>query len=355
MTLTRRRLLTWCLGLSLLLAVCLTLGASLGAGGVSLARLLDAVLGGEPLSRAEASIFFQVRLPRVLLAAVLGGCLTLAGVVFQALLRNPLADPYVLGVSGGASIGGVVALMLGAGALSVPVLGLSLGSLAVPAFAFAGALGALFLIQRVATVDGRLTVFTMLLTGVVFNAFSGALIYFLQSLASLQELHAIVFYLMGSIPSLGYPAVLTLSVVALLAVGYLFTLARDYNTLSLGEDGAAQLGVDVETLKVRTFVVGCLLTGLCVAVAGLIGFVGLVVPHLLRLLLGPDHRLLLPAGFLGGAAFLVLADLLARLLLAPTEIPVGVVTALIGGPFFLHLMRRGSVAGTRASSAHARA
>lgn len=348
MTLTRRRLLAWCLGLSLLLAVCLTLGASLGAGGVSLTRLLDALLGGEPLSRVEASILFQVRLPRVLLAAVLGGCLTLAGVVFQALLRNPLADPYVLGVSGGASIGGVVALMLGAGTLSVPILGLgslSLGSLAVPTFAFAGALGALFLIQRVATVDGRLTVFTMLLTGVVFNAFSGALIYFLQSLASLQELHAIVFYLMGSIPSLGYPAVLTLSVVALLAVGYLFTLARDYNTLSLGEDGAAQLGVDVETLKVRTFVVGCLLTGLCVAVAGLIGFVGLVVPHLLRLLLGPDHRLLLPAGFLGGAAFLVLADLLARLLLAPTEIPVGVVTALVGGPFFLHLMRRGSVAG----------
>lgn len=290
---------------------------------------------GAPFGELEAVILFQVRLPRVLLAAALGGSLTCAGVVFQALLRNPLADPYVLGVSGGASIGGVLALVLGLGQL-----GSYLGALAVPTCAFFGALLALLLIEWVATVEGRLTVYTILLTGAVFNAFSGAFIYFIQSLASLEQLHAIVFYLMGSVPSLGYGAITASAAVALLATLALLTMARDYNALSLGEEGAVQLGVDIEKIKRRTFLIGALLTGLSVAVAGLIGFVGLVVPHLLRLVLGPDHRLLIPAGFLGGATFLVVADLVARTLIAPNEIPVGVITALVGGPFFLYLMRR---------------
>jgi iron complex transport system permease protein len=179
-----------------------------------------------------------------------------------------------------------------------------------------------------------------LLTGAIFNAFSAALIYFIQSVASLQQLHAIVFYLMGRVPSLDRATLglLTLAVVA--SVLALLTLARSFNALALGEEGATQLGVDVEKLKRRTFVVGSLLTALAVSVAGLIGFVGLVVPHLLRMVLGPDHRLLLPSAFLGGAAFMVLADLLARLLIAPNELPVGVVTALVGGPFFLYLLRR---------------
>lgn len=329
--LTRRRLLAWSAGLAVVLLACLLLAASLGAGEVSLLSLLAR---GE-LRPVDAVILFQVRLPRVLLAAILGGSLTAAGVVFQALLHNPLADPYVLGVSGGASIGGVLALLLGLGGGSTP-----LGSGAVPALAFLGALAALWLIEWVARVDGRLTVYTILLTGAVFNATSAAFIYFLQSVASLEQLHAIVFYLMGSIPSFGFRTVGALALAALAATGLLLAMARDYNALSLGEEGAAQLGVDVERLRRRTFVVGSLLTGLAVAVAGLIGFVGLVVPHLLRLILGPDHRLLLPAGFFGGAAFLVVADLLARTVAAPNEIPVGVVTALVGGPFFLYLMRR---------------
>jgi iron complex transport system permease protein len=308
------------------------LAASLGAGRVS---LFDALPGGAPLTEVHRTILFDVRLPRVLLAALLGGALTVAGVVFQALLRNPLADPYVLGVSGGASIGGVLALLLGLGGAH----GL-LGGLGVPALAFAGALGALVLIEWIATVGGRLTVYTVLLTGAIFNAFSAALIYFIQSLSSLEELHAIVFYLMGQIPSyaLGNLGVLALAI-GLVVVG-VFAMARDYNALSLGEEGALQVGVDVERVKRRTFVLGSLLTGLAVAVAGLIGFVGLVVPHILRILLGPDHRLLLPAAFFGGAAFLVLADLVARIAVAPGELPVGVVTALIGGPFFLYLLRR---------------
>ena len=329
---TAGRVLAWGASLAGLLALCLLAAASIGAGKASLLQLLG---WGAPFGEVEAVILFQVRLPRVLLAATLGGSLTCAGVVFQALLRNPLADPYVLGVSGGASIGGVLALVLGLGRW-----GTYLGSLAVPACAFLGAILTLFLIEWVATVEGRLTVYTILLTGAVFNAFSGAFIYFIQSLASLEQLHAIVFYLMGSVPSLGYVAITSLATVALLATLALLTMARDYNALSLGEEGAVQLGVDIERIKRRTFFIGALLTGLSVAVAGLIGFVGLVVPHLLRLVLGPDHRLLIPAGFLGGAAFLVMADLVSRTIIAPNEIPVGVITALVGGPFFLYLMRR---------------
>jgi iron complex transport system permease protein len=187
-----------------------------------------------------------------------------------------------------------------------------------------------------------LTVYTILLTGAIFNAFSASLIYFIQSIASLEQLHAIVFYLMGRVPSLGSGPLSLLALAIMLAVIALFSFCRDYNALTLGEEGAAQLGVDVERIKRRTFVLGSLLTALTVSVAGMIGFVGLVVPHLLRLLFGPDHRLLLPAAFLGGASFLVLADALSRILIAPNELPVGVVTALIGGPFFLYLLRRRS-------------
>ena len=326
------RLLAWSAGLGALLALCLLLAAATGAGRVS---LLDVLGLRGALDPVDSTIFYQVRLPRVLLAAVLGGSLTVAGVAFQAILRNPLADPYVLGVSGGASIGGVLALLLGIGAGST-----ILGKLGVSACAFAGALVALFLIEWVATVQGRLTVYSMLLTGAVFNAFSGAAIYFIQSIASLEQLHSMVFYLMGSVPSFDHATVAALAAVAVAASVALLAMCRDYNALSLGEEGATQLGVDVESVKRRTFFIGSVLTGIAVAAAGPIGFVGLVVPHLLRLVLGSDHRLLLPAGFLGGAAFLVLADLAARRLLAPTELPVGVVTALIGGPFFLYLMRR---------------
>jgi len=331
--LSARRFGAWLLLLGGLLAACLALGSIFGAGEISWARVLP---GGEPPSAVERTILFEVRLPRVLLAALLGGALSLAGAVFQALLRNPLADPYVLGVSGGASIGGVLALLLGLGGSAL------LGGLGLHALAFAGALGALILIERIATVEGRLTVYTILLTGAIFNAFSAALIYFIQSVASLEQLHAIVFYLMGRVPSFPLGALGLLALVVVGAAVALFASSRDYNALSLGEEGALQLGVDVERLKRRTFVLGSLLTALAVSVAGMIGFVGLIVPHVLRLLFGPDHRLLLPGSFLGGAAFLVLADLVSRLLIAPNELPVGVVTALVGGPFFLYLLRKRS-------------
>jgi ABC-type Fe3+-siderophore transport system permease subunit len=241
----------------------------------------------------------------------------------------------VLGVSGGASVGAVVALLLGLGGGNAWA-----GGLGVPALAFAGALGSLLLLARLASVAGKLNVYTVLLTGAVFNALSAALIFFLQSIASFEELHAIVFRLMGQVPAAGYPTVGLLAAACGAGVLALCLRARDYNALSLGEEAAAQLGVDVARVQRWSLILGSLLTGLAVSVAGLVGFVGLVVPHLLRLVLGPDHRLLLPAGFFGGAAFLVAADLVARVAAAPNEIPVGVVTALVGGPFFLALLRR---------------
>ena len=317
----RRFVRALALGVAALVAA-LAAGVLLGAAPVGWSALASG------LSPVERAILLDVRLPRVFAAAVLGAALALAGVAFQALLRNPLADPYVLGVSGGASLGGVLALVVGVPAAALPVA------------AFGGALAALAGLERLATVAGRLDVLTLLLTGAVFNAATAAAIVLVQALASREELHAVVSYLLGRVPALGggaLAAVAGASVAAAIALG---GWGRALNALALGEEGAAQLGVEVGRLQRAVFVVGALLTALAVSWAGMIGFVGLVVPHVVRRLAGPDHRLLAPLSGLAGAAFLVLADLGARLAMAPRELPVGVVTAIVGGPFFLVVLRR---------------
>lgn len=321
--LSARRAAGWLAGLGALLLLAVVAGAALGASGLAWRDLA----AGDGTARL---VLLEVRLPRVLLAALLGGGLAVAGAALQGLFRNPLADPYVLGIAGGASLGGVLAVVLAGAA----------GARLVPAAAFAGALGALVLVERLATSRGRLDLYALLLTGAVLNAFSGALIFFLQSVASSEQLHAIVFYLIGRLPSPPPRTLLFAALATAVATAALVRRARDYNALALGEEGAAQLGVDLERLKRATFGWASLLTAVAVAAAGPIGFVGLLLPHLLRLAAGPDHRLLLPAALLGGGAFLVLADLAARTLLAPNELPVGVLTALLGGPFFLWLLRR---------------
>jgi iron complex transport system permease protein len=320
----RARLVGTVLLLTLLLVVAIAVAVSFGASDV---QLWQRLFGGA-WGPAEKAILVGLRLPRVFAAAAIGGLLAVSGVAFQALLRNPLADPYVLGVSGGASLGGVLALLAGASGFAIPVA------------AFAGALATLVAIERIATSGGQLSVFTLLLTGAIFNALSAAIIYFLQSVASREELQSIVFYLMGRVPVLPAGTLALLAVAGLAVTGVFFASGREWNALSTGEEGARQLGVDVERLKRRAFVLGALATALAVAAAGMIGFVGLVVPHLLRLTLGPDHRLLVPASFLGGASFLVLADAASRTFAAPTELPVGVVTALVGGPLFLAVLKR---------------
>jgi len=309
------------------------------------AALGSAMVGAEPISLvralAEAGvdrvILFRIRLPRALLAVVVGAALAAAGTVLQALLRNPLADPHMLGVSGGAAVGAAAMLMLG-GSGGLPAV-------LVPVGAFGGGLLAMLVVYRVGSVRGRLQPYMFLLAGVVTNAFCGALIMALNALADFFQAHGILFWLLGSLQTQSYVLVAASGLYVLVGLVWLTRQARPLNALSLGEEGAAQLGVDVARVRRTAFVVSSLLVGAAVSVSGMIGFVGLIVPHVTRLLLGPDHRLLLPASALTGAIFLVLADTLARSALGATEIPVGVVTALCGGPFFVYLLRREGVRG----------
>ncbi len=282
-------------------------------------------------------IVLQLRLPRILLGVLVGGGLALAGATFQALLRNPLAEPYILGISGGASVGAVTVLALGWAGL---------GSWSLPLAAFAGALLAIVLVFRVATATGQaMDVRVLLLAGVVVAAFFSACIAFILSVSSARTVQSVVLWIMGSLANASWQSVLLAAVYTVPAAVVLITLARPLNLMAIGEETAHYLGADVEGVKRTALVIAALITAAGVAVAGVIGFVGLVVPHAIRLLIGSDHRALLPLSFLGGAAFLTLADLIARLALAPTEIPIGVITAFVGVPIFLVLLRR-SLAGT---------
>ncbi len=308
------------------------LGIALGPSGLAPAEVWGA-LSGE-LEGAAADIVWRVRVPRVGLAAAVGAALATAGALFQALLRNPLADPYILGVSGGAALGGVAVLALG------PMLGI--GYAAVPPAAFVGAIATILGLLAVAGPRGRLSSTTLLLTGVVFNAFASAVIVFLASLSGFSEGASIFLWLIGSISDARVDVAGWVVFFLLGGLACALPLARSLDLLALGEENAAALGVDAERVKRLLLVAASLMVGAAVAVAGLVGFVGLVVPHLLRLVLGPDHRQLLPAAALGGAAFLVICDTIARSMPGGMELPVGAITALAGGPFFLWLLRRSS-------------
>lgn len=318
-------------GATLALVVVSALAATFGTEPVDLFRALS-----DPTS-VDADIVLRVRLPRVLAGLTAGAALATAGAAFQALLRNPLADPYILGVSGGAALGGTLAMILvGASAAGALVL--------VPAGAFAGALAAVFAAFWLARTGGRISTYQALLTGVVLNAFASAAIMFLKTVVEARKAQEILIWLMGTLAVEGVDGRLLLvsSACALVGTVWIVALARPMNALSLGDEAAASLGVDVERTKRRLFLAASLTVGTVVPVVGLIGFVGLVVPHALRLALGADHRLLLPASALVGGAFLVLCDLASRLIfpVLGTETPVGVVTAFVGGPLFVWLLRR---------------
>ncbi len=313
-----------------LLLVALGLGLAIGPSGLGPGEVWEVLWGGG--SGAAADIVLRVRVPRLLLAAEVGAALAVSGALYQALLRNPLADPFILGVSGGAALGGIVALSLG-GALG-------LGYAAVPPAAFAGAVITVVLLVVVVGPVGRLAPTTLLLTGVVFNAFASAAIVFLASLAGLTDGARIFLWLIGSLSESRGGADLWVALFLLVGLGCALPLTRSLNALALGEESALQLGVDVRRIQQLLLVATSLMVGAAVSVSGLIGFVGLIVPHALRLRLGADHRLLVPAAALGGAAFLVLSDTLARSLLGGRELPVGAITALAGGPYFLYLLRR---------------
>jgi iron complex transport system permease protein len=276
-------------------------------------------------------ILFELRLPRVLLAAVVGAALASAGSVFQALFRNPMADPAIIGVSSGAALGAIGAILLGAGSVA--------GGLGIPIAAFVGALATAFLVYRLARIGPVVQVTTLLLSGIAVAAVVSAGISLVMSFFG-EDVRSIYFWLLGGLGARGWdalwaatPFVLVGLVVAMLNVGRL-------NLSVLGEERAAQLGLDVERFKRSMLAAGSLLAAAAVSVAGLIGFVGLMTPHILRLVTGADHRRLIPASILGGATFMILADLVARTAVSPQEIPVGAVTAVLGGPFFLFLLRR---------------
>lgn len=282
--------------------------------------------------RASSEIILQIRLPRVLLAALVGAGLATAGALLQALLQNPLADPYILGISGGAALGGVAALALGAG--------VGVGAISVPGFAFLGALGATGLLYAVAGSVGRAPTHSLLLTGVVFNAFASSVIVFVTTATDLSRMAGIFLWLIGSIRLVDFYLIAGVGLLLGLGLGVGIYHAYALNLLSQGDETASHLGVDVPRVRRRVLLATALVIGASVAVSGLIGFVGLIVPHVLRLVVGSDHRLLVPASALLGASFLMLADTLARTMLAPTELPVGALTALVGGPLFLLLLRR---------------
>ncbi|MDQ1077722.1 iron ABC transporter permease [Pseudoroseomonas cervicalis] len=337
----------WGFGVLALLAALLA-GLALGPASVSgaalWATLLDA-LGLAPLPRAlqrEAAVLTIIRLPRALLAMMVGGGLGVAGAVMQGLFRNPLADPGLIGVSAGAALGAVTTIVFGGALLALG--GGLLGLWLLPLAAFAGGLGATLLIIRLGRREGVTAVATLLLAGVAVNALAAALTGMLIFMADERQARDITFWTMGSLSGARWSQMPVLLALVLLPTLALLRLARPLNALVLGEAEAFHLGLKVERVKRQATLLAAIAVSAGVAFTGLIGFVGLVVPHLVRLAWGADHRLVLPLSALLGAALLVLADLAARSLAAPAELPIGVVTALLGAPFFLWLLRRGGVA-----------
>ena len=340
--LTLGRLLLRCSVLALILFVVVVIALKLGAVQVSLyglGRDLIRVLLGQSsaISSDYGMIVVDIRLPRILLAIVVGASLSVAGASFQALLRNPLADPYVLGVSSGAAVGAILALML-ENQLS---LSSEFAGLITPLGAFLGAAITISGVYLLGHREGQIDSNTLLLGGVITMSFLQAIITFLMSTLAGGNLRGASFWLMGSLSTLPPKSLLYLVGIGfLVAAGAIYTTASDLNLLLAGEREATHLGVDVPRVRVVVYVAASILTAFAVSVSGSIGYVGLLVPHAMRLLFGSDHRMLLPTSAFGGAIAVVIADTIARTVVAPSEISVGAVTALVGAPFFIYLLRR---------------
>jgi iron complex transport system permease protein len=303
----------------------------------SIRILLGAVLGLKGAgNETERTIILSLRLPRAILAGLVGAGLSVSGAAFQALLRNPLADPYILGVSSGAAAGAVIAILLGLG----------ISSFGLPLASFLGALLSILVVLYCGRQEGRIHPHTLLLAGVIVGSFLSALIMFFIALSQKEELRTILFWLMGDFSFANARSIFIIFPYILLGIFLLYLRARQMNLILSGEESAVQLGVDVERLKLVSYLSASLITAASVAVCGLIGFVGLIIPHSVRLIFGPDHRLLIPASALIGASFLIACDTFARTLLAPVELPVGVITAAFGGPFFIYLLRTRKVVRT---------
>lgn len=307
----------------LALAVVMIVSAFFGAVSISL---------GDILGNINRNIF-NLRLQRIMLAALVGGGLSVAGLVFQSILRNPLADPYILGVSSGGGLGVVIMMILGIGLLKFDALTFPLSS-------FLGSIFAILLVYRLARVEGRTPVQNLLLSGVIVGTIFTNVLVFIVWIFEDKMARGIIWWLLGNLDVIEPRFLFSILFLEVIGVGTVLLFSRELDILSLGEEEALALGVETERIKKFLLLIASLITAAAVSFCGIIGFVGLIVPHTMRLLLNNEHRLLIPACFLGGAIFLVISDTFARKLIMPAEIPIGVITALIGGPMFIYLLQR---------------
>ena len=344
----RYRALIFVLAAALLLTIVVSAGLGyVKIGVLDMVKIIAARLTGDAgllpgIGETVPYVLMDVRLPRILTAALVGAGLALSGVVYQGILLNPLADPYTLGISNGAAFGASLAIVINISALGVP-LGIPLGQVSTPLFAFIGAIATLFIVMRLSSFDGQISAQTLILSGVIIGAILSAGISLLNYLAD-QQVALIVFWLMGSFASSSWSGVPLLAGGLAVGLAIAFFYGRDLNIMSLGRRSSDTLGVDTTRARKILLLTASLVTALCVAVSGVIGFIGLIVPHLLRFLIGPDNRKLIFASALAGALLLLAADTVTRAVL-PVEVPIGVLTALIGGPFFGLIFRRKQKAG----------
>jgi iron complex transport system permease protein len=328
------------IALAALLSLAIILSLETGFAQISMSHIVEILVGEVPIlsnlsqgsafTESERIIVTQIRLPRTLAGVLVGASLSTSGAIFQGIFRNPMADPYILGVSSGAALGAAVAIVLR--------IGFSLfGIDTIPVMAFLGAAGATFAVHNIARVGPRSHVMSLLLSGIAVSIFLSSIVSVLQLVAG-WELHKLVFWLMGGFSYTSWKDIWGVLpfVSTCIPLSYLF--ARDLNIIALGEEEAQHLGVDIERTRKILAVLSSFLAASAVSISGLIGFVGLIVPHITRILVGPDHRILLPFSLLTGALFLVSCDCLARIVFAPSELPVGVITGLSGGPFFIYLL-----------------
>lgn len=320
------------------LVAAVLIAAAVGAAGLSIGqafRALAAVITGGTDAKGNfpdwaPGLMLNIRLPRVVLALIVGAALSMSGTTFQGIFRNPLAEPYLLGVSAGAALGATIAIVWKPLAF--------MGVYTLPLLAFVGAALAAFMVYRLGTFSGRTGVASLLLAGIAVGSTLTAFTSFLM-VATERDLHTVVVWLMGGLSAATWTKVLIVLPIVVLGFAYMMVMSRRMNLLLMGEDRARELGVDAHATKRNLMLVAALTTAAAVAFTGLIGFIGLMVPHIMRLIVGPDHRRLLPAATLFGALLLLMADTVARTALAPAEIPVGIITAIVGGPFFLYLLR----------------
>ncbi len=311
--------------LFLLLLIVMALSLSIGSMNISLGKIAEVLFS--PADGYESKVIWDIRLPRILTALAVGGGLSVAGAVFQAMLMNPLAEPYILGVSSGGTFGAVLAMLIG------------MSFWGVQSFAFLGSVSVIFLVFMLGKRFGSIEPNVLLLTGVMVGAFFSAMILLIITFLN-ESLRSAIFWLMGNLTNANQNNVYVILTISILVSVFLSLNAQKFNVLSLGDENAAHLGINISLFRNVIYIITSLMVGALVSVSGIIGFVGLIIPHACRMIFGTDNRLVLPASYFIGASFLIAADIIARTIISPSEIPVGAITAVIGAPVFIYLIRK---------------